>query len=216
MAAFFETCWFTISTWFVGSAEAKWKRCTRRKPSARIRITPNSTTPNATQGLLRFSDPDPARPFGLHHLLHWESSPAGPREEMLRAASSSARAAFRGSQESSTRRIRPPSAFRGGSHLLLACNSAGSVSSQRSLQRARAVQVKIIPDSSSRRQPALLAQLFRQETREPARAFFGQINHLLPSSPTHRAPQAGTQCWSHPTRQRDRALDGGCRKKCSK
>ena len=43
-------------------------------------------------------------------------------------------------------------------------------SSPRSLQRARAVQAKVFPLSSSCRQPALLAQLFRQEPREPARA----------------------------------------------
>ena len=45
---------------------------------------------------------------------------------------------------------------------------------------------------------------------------FGQINHLLPSTPTHRAPQAGVRCWNRPTRQRDRALDGGRHKRCSK
>ncbi len=52
-------------------------------------------SPCATrQGLLRYwsSDPDPARPFGLYHLLHLERSPAGSREEVLCAASSSARA----------------------------------------------------------------------------------------------------------------------------
>jgi hypothetical protein len=52
-------------------------------------------SPCATrQGLLRYrsSDPDPARPFGLYHLLHLERRPAGSREEVLCAASSSARA----------------------------------------------------------------------------------------------------------------------------
>jgi hypothetical protein len=53
-------------------------------------------SPRATQGILRFSDPDPVRPFGLHHLLHWERSPTGPREEMLRVMSSNARTAVRG------------------------------------------------------------------------------------------------------------------------
>jgi hypothetical protein len=77
-------------------------------------------SPRTTQGLFRYSDPDPDRPFGLHHLLHWERSPAGPREEKLRAVSSSACATSRGSQESSSRRLRPPSAFRGGNHVLFA------------------------------------------------------------------------------------------------
>jgi hypothetical protein len=44
----------------------------------------------------------------------------------------------------------------------------------------------------------------------------GQIIHLLPSTPTHRAPPAGVRCWSRPTRQRDRPLDGGRRKNCWK
>ncbi len=42
---------------------------------------------------------------------------------------------------------------------------------------------------------------------------FGQINHLLSSTPTHREPQAGVRCWICPTRQRDRSPDGGCHKK---
>jgi hypothetical protein len=37
-------------------------------------------SPRATQWLLRHSDPDPARPFGLHHLLHWQRSPTGVPE----------------------------------------------------------------------------------------------------------------------------------------
>jgi hypothetical protein len=94
----------------------------------------------------------------------------GPREEMIRVTSSNACAASRGSQKSSSRRLRPPSPFRGRRHLLLASSSASSVLSQRSLQCARSVQVKIIPVSSSRRQPALLVQLFLQEPREPARS----------------------------------------------
>jgi hypothetical protein len=73
-------------------------------------------------------------------------------------------------QKSSPRRLRPPSRFRGDNHLFLDISSVSSLSSQRSLQRARTVQVKIIPVSINRRQPALLAQLFRQEPREPARA----------------------------------------------
>ncbi len=81
-----------------------------------------------------------------------------------------ARVVVRGSQESSASSFRPPSAFLRGRHLLLASSSAGSLSSPRSLQRARAVQAKVFPLSSSCRQPALLAQLLRQEPREPARA----------------------------------------------
>jgi hypothetical protein len=126
-------------------------------------------SPRATQGLIRHSDPDPVRPFGFHHLLHWQRSPTGSREKVLRAASSSARAAFPGSQESSSRRLRPPSAFLRGSHLFLASSSAGPLLSPRSLQHARAVQAKVFPLSSSCRQPAFLAQLFGQEPREPAR-----------------------------------------------
>jgi hypothetical protein len=49
-------------------------------------------SPCATQGLLRYS---------------------GPREEMLHTVSSNARATVRDSQESSPRRLRPPSAFAG-------------------------------------------------------------------------------------------------------
>jgi hypothetical protein len=48
------------------------------------------------------------------------------------------------------------------------------------------------------------------------RAPLGQINHLLPFTPTHRAPSAGARCWSLPTRKRDRALDGGRHKNCWK
>jgi hypothetical protein len=40
-------------------------------------------SPCTTQGLLRYSDPDPARPFGLQHLLHWQRSPTGSRKEVL-------------------------------------------------------------------------------------------------------------------------------------
>jgi hypothetical protein len=88
---------------------------------------------------------------------------------MLLAVSSNACTVFRDSQESSPRRLRPPSVFRGDSHTLLDRSSVSSVSSQRSLQCARAVQTEIVPSSNIRRQSALLAQLFRQESREPAR-----------------------------------------------
>jgi hypothetical protein len=81
-----------------------------------------------------------------------------------------ARDALRDSQESSSRRLRPPSAFLRGSHLLIARSSAGPLLSPRSLQRARAVQAKVFPLSSRCRQPAFVEQLFRQEPREPARA----------------------------------------------
>ncbi len=66
-----------------------------------------------------------------------------------------------------------------GNHLLLVNSFPGSFSSQRSLQHARAVQVKIIPVSNSRRQPPLLAQLFRQEPREPARTLSDQPSTAL-------------------------------------
>jgi len=75
---------------------------------------------------------------GLHHLQHWQRSP-GPREEVLRDVSSSARAVLRSIQESSPCRLRPPSAFRTCSHILLASSSAGAFSPQRRLQRAGAV-----------------------------------------------------------------------------
>ncbi len=83
--------------------------------------------------------------------------------------SSTARAAVRDRQESSSRRLRRPSVFLRGSHLLIASSSVGSLSSVRSLQHSRAVQAKVFPLSSSCRQPPLLTQLFRQEPREPAR-----------------------------------------------
>jgi hypothetical protein len=60
-----------------------------------------------------------------------------------------ARAALRDSQESSPRRLRPPSTFLRDSHLLLASSSDGSLSPPRSLQRARAVQAKIFPLSAA-------------------------------------------------------------------
>ncbi len=126
-------------------------------------------SPRATQGLLRHSDPDPVRPFGLHHLHHWQRSPTGSREEVLRTASSNARAAFPDNQESSSRRLRPPSPFLQGSHLLFVSSSTGPLSSPRSLQHTRAVQAKVFLLSSRCRQPAFLTQLFRQEPREPVR-----------------------------------------------
>jgi hypothetical protein len=76
-------------------------------------------------------------------------------------------------QESSSRHVVDSDLLRrfsgAASHLLLGSGPADSLSSPRSLQRARAVQAKIFPLSSSCRQLALLAQLFRQEAREPAR-----------------------------------------------
>jgi hypothetical protein len=73
--------------------------------------------------------------FSLQHLLHGQRSPTGSRKEVLCVASSSARAALRVSQESSSRRLRPPSVFLRDIHLLLASGPAGSLSSPRSLQR---------------------------------------------------------------------------------
>ena len=72
--------------------------------------------------------------------------------------------------KSSPCRLRPPSSVHGGHHLMLAGCAADSLSSQRSLQLARAVQSEIVPVSISRRQPALLAQLRAQQPREPARS----------------------------------------------
>jgi hypothetical protein len=91
------------------------------------------------------------------------------REEVLRAEMSSARPTLRNCQESSPCRLRPPSVFHGGNHLLLVSSTPGSLSSQRSLQRVRAVQTEIIPVSSNRRQPVLLIQLLTQEPSEPSR-----------------------------------------------
>jgi hypothetical protein len=105
----------------------------------------------------------------IHHLLHRQRSPTGSREEVLRAATSSACVALSSSQESSPRRLRPPSPFRGANHLLLASSPPASLSSQRSLQLTRAVQAEIIPVSINRRQPALLTELLAQEPREPSR-----------------------------------------------
>jgi hypothetical protein len=136
-------------------------------------------SPRDTQGLLRHSDSDPVRPFGFHHLLHWQRSPTGSREEVLCAVSSSARAAFRDSQESSSRRLRPPSAFLRGSHLLLVSSSSDPLLSPRSLQRARAVQAKVFPLSNSCRQPALLEQLFRPETRECRLQYVFNVSNRL-------------------------------------
>jgi hypothetical protein len=73
-------------------------------------------------------------------------------------------------QESSSCRLRPPSVFREGKHLLLVSSPPGSFSSQRSLQHTREVQSEIVPVSNNRRQPALLTQLLDQESREPSRA----------------------------------------------
>jgi hypothetical protein len=85
---------------------------------------------------------------------------------------------------------RPPSAFLRGSHFVLASSSAGSLSSPRSLQRARAVQVKIFPLSSSCRQPPLLAQLFRQESPE-------NLQELWPDQPSTAlyTDASGTTGW---------------------
>jgi hypothetical protein len=88
-------------------------------------------SPRAAQGMLRYSDPDLARPFGIQHLLHWQRSPTGSRKEVLCVVSPSARAALRGSQQSSSRRLRPPSPFLRGNHLVLASGPAGFLSSPR-------------------------------------------------------------------------------------
>ena len=126
-----------------------------------------------------------------------------------------ARAAFRGSQESSPRRLRPPSSVHGGCHLMLAgSQETGSLSSHRSLQHARAVQDEIVPASSNRRQLALLAQLRAQERTEPPRAIARSTFYLtLHRRIGHHWLGLGV---GHPTSQRDRVQDGGRRKKCWK
>ena len=126
--------------------------------------------PCATQGLLRHTFADPARSSGLQYLHRWQRSPTGSREEVLCAPPSSARAAFRGVQESAPGRLRPPSALRRRSHFVLACSSLGSLSPPRGVQLPRAVQAALLPLTRGSRQPSLLAQLLRQEPREPSRA----------------------------------------------
>jgi hypothetical protein len=86
-------------------------------------------SPCATQGSFQYSDTvtDPDRPFGLHHLHSWQRSLVGSREEVLCVVSSSVCVDFRGSQESSPCRLRPPSSVHDHSHFLLS-GSAGNFS----------------------------------------------------------------------------------------
>ncbi len=104
--------------------------------------------PRATQGLLRHTFADPARSSGLQHLHHWQRSSTGSREEVLSSVSSSARTAFPGFQESAPGRLRPPSALRRRSHLVLVSSSLSSLSPPRGVQlpatsQARAQRMQI-------------------------------------------------------------------------
>ncbi len=84
-----------------------------------------------------------------------------------------ARAAFRDSQESSPCRLRPPSSVHGGNHRLSAGSTVGSLSSPKSLQRARVGHTHSVvafsrplplPASASLRQivPSRHGRTFRQ------------------------------------------------------
>ena len=116
-------------------------RCNNNDSPSRHAHTALRHSPRATQGLLQYTDTDPVRPLGLHHL---QRSLTGSREEVLHGASSNARVAFR---DKNRRRV--------DSDLLRRFTGAGgrdtgSLSSQRSLQRARTVQTEIVPPLSSR------------------------------------------------------------------
>jgi hypothetical protein len=56
-------------------------------------------------------------------------------------------------------RLRPPSMVHGGSHLLPAGSPLPHFNLREVFKRARTAQAEFVPSSSSRRQPALLAQL---------------------------------------------------------
>jgi hypothetical protein len=135
---------------------------------------------------------------------------------VLCVASPSACTALRGSQESSTRRHRPPSVFLRVRHFVLANGPAGSLSSPRSLQRATSEQYK---PRSFLSQAAVDNLLFCRNfsAKRPE-----NLQELWPDQPStalytdDRSPPGGTRYWSRPTRQRDRALDGGRRKNCWK
>ena len=84
-------------------------------------------------------------------------------------AVSSTRAALRSSQESSSGRLRPSVSLHGCIHFVSVRCSFNTCSPPRNIQRTRAVQVQVLPVTSSCRHPALLAQLLHQETRKPTR-----------------------------------------------
>ncbi len=88
---------------------------------------------------------------------------------MICAPPSSARSDFRGSQESTSGRLRPPSTLRRRIHLVLVSSSVSSLSPPRGVQLPRTVQSSLLPLTRGSRQPSLLAQLLRQEPREPSR-----------------------------------------------
>jgi hypothetical protein len=156
-------------------------------------------SPCATQGLVRAllfqqSHADPARPSGLHHLQHRQRSPTCSREKVLRAASSSARAALRSSQESSSCRLRPPSVFLGCRHLLLARSSTDSLH----LRGVFTLRSSTSRDHSCLKQPSTTCSFGATSRSRAQRTFktYGQINHLLRFAPTHRAQQAWVRCSS--------------------
>jgi hypothetical protein len=96
--------------------------------------------PCVTQELLRYSHTDPARPSRLHHLQHWQRSPAGSREEMFCAVTSSTRDTLRNNQESSPGRLRPSVSLHGCIYFVSAHCSISACSPPRNIQRSRAVQ----------------------------------------------------------------------------
>ncbi len=115
-----------------------------------------------------------------------------------------------GRQESSSRRLRPPSAFLRGSHQF---RWSAFISEKSSTRKSSSSQGLFSHKQLST--TCFFGATFPPRTPRTCKSF-GQINHLLPSTPTHRAPLAGVRCWNRPSRQRDRALDGGRRKRCWK
>ncbi len=96
---------------------------------------------------------------------------------MICAPPSSARAAFRGFKKSVSGRLRPPSVFHRRSHLVFASSSVSSLSPPRGVQLPRAVLAAFLPLTRGSRQPSLLAQLLRQEPREPSRVLDRPVIH---------------------------------------
>ena len=145
--------------------------------------------------------------------FNWQMPSASAREEMLCAVQTGARAAFRSSQESTSRRFRPLVSLRGSSDILLASCTVGAHSSTRGLQCSRAVQTTVLPHSRSNR------QIFYFDATSPStqRKIFKSCGRRKPpsrSTLTHREGQAGTRYWNRPTSQRDRVQAGRFHKKC--
>jgi hypothetical protein len=86
------------------------------------------------------------------------------RKEVLCVASPSARAALRGSQESSSRRLRPPSVFLRGSHLVLLAFISEKSSTRKSSTSQDLSSLKQLSTTSSS------GATFPPNPREPARA----------------------------------------------